>query len=93
MEMDDHKRRRNMILYIIIAFMVYLVLNTVLFPNMGQQAQITEVSYTTLLDDLEKGDVDKIDYTTGEYDASTRARATPTTSPTARPSCPAPRTP
>ena len=33
MEMDDNKRRRNMILYVLIAFVVYLVLSTVLFPN------------------------------------------------------------
>ena len=69
MEMDDHKRRRNMILYVIIALLVYLILNTLLFPNMGQQAQITDVSYSTLLDDLENEEVDRIDYTTGEYDA------------------------
>ena len=34
MEMDEHKRRRNMILYVLIALAVYLVLNTLLFPNM-----------------------------------------------------------
>ncbi len=33
MEMDDHKRRRNLILYVLIAFAVYLVLSSVLFPN------------------------------------------------------------
>ena len=33
MEMDDNKRRRNMILYVLIAFVVYLVLSTVLFPQ------------------------------------------------------------
>ncbi len=33
MEMDDHKRRRNMILYVLIAFAVYLVLSNVLFPR------------------------------------------------------------
>ena len=27
MEMDDNKRRRNMILYVLIAFVVYLVLS------------------------------------------------------------------
>ncbi len=33
MEMDDHKRRRNMILYVLIALAVYMVLSQVLFPN------------------------------------------------------------
>ena len=35
MEMDDHKRRRNMILYVLIAFALYLVLNQVLSRSVG----------------------------------------------------------
>ena len=45
MEMDDRKRRRNMILYVLIAFVVYLVLSTVLFTNLGRTQQITETDY------------------------------------------------
>lgn len=70
MEMDDHKRRRNMILYVLIAFLVYLVLNMVLFPNLGRQGtKVTDVSYTTLLDDLSDKEVDKIQYTTDDAQA------------------------
>ena len=68
MEMDDHKRRRNMILYVLIAFALYLVLSTVLFPSMRAQQQVTEVSYSTLLSDLESKNVDKMDYTAGDSD-------------------------
>lgn len=70
MEMDDHKRRRNMILYVLIAFLVYLVLNMVLFPNLGRQGtKVADVSYTTLLDDLSNKEVDKIQYTTDDAQA------------------------
>ena len=68
MEMDDHKRRRNMILYVLIAFALYLVLSTVLFPSMRTQQQVTEVSYSTLLTDLESKNVDKMVYTAGDSD-------------------------
>ena len=46
MEMDDHKRRRNMILYVLIAIAVYLVLNQVLFPNMNRPQTITSAEGT-----------------------------------------------
>ena len=66
MEMDDHKRRRNMILYVIIAMAIYLVLSTLLFPNLGQHVQISQVSYTQLLKDLEDKKVDTVQYTTDD---------------------------
>ncbi|HIU05700.1 MAG TPA: ATP-dependent zinc metalloprotease FtsH [Candidatus Coprousia avicola] len=69
MEMDDHKRRRNMILYVIIAMAVYLVLSTLLFPNIGRGVQITTVSYTQFLDDLEEKKVAGVDYNTGDASA------------------------
>ena len=74
MEMDEHKRRRNMILYVLIALAVYLVLNTLLFPNMRQQSQITEVSYSTLLSDLDDKKVSEVDYTTGGADVLYRRK-------------------
>ncbi len=74
MEMDDNKRRRNMILYVLIAIVIYLVLNTLLFPNMRQQATITEVSYSTLLNDLADKKVTEIDYTTGDADVLYRKK-------------------
>ena len=69
MEMDDHKRRRNMILYVIIAIAVYLVLSTLLFPNLGQRVQINQVSYTQFLQDLDDKKVASVDYNTGDATA------------------------
>ena len=69
MEMDDHKRRRNMILYVLIALVVYLVLNTLLFPNMAKQVQINDVSYSQFIDDLEEKKVESVQYTDGDYSA------------------------
>lgn len=66
MEMDDHKRRRNMILYVLIALVVYLVLNTLLFPNMARQVQIEDVDYSQFLNDLEAKKVDAVQYTEGD---------------------------
>ena len=66
MEMDDHKRRRNMILYVLIALVVYLVLNTLLFPNMAQQVQINDVSYSQFIDDLEEKKVESVQYPDGD---------------------------
>ena len=70
MDMDDNKRRRNMILYVLIAFAVYLVLSTVLFPSIGQpQVTIEDVSYSQLVSDLEDKKVSKLDYTTDDAQA------------------------
>ena len=68
MEMDDHKRRRNMILYVLIACVVYLVLSSLLFPNMGRRQQVVDVSYTQMLDDLESKDVKEIKYDNSSLD-------------------------
>ena len=67
MEMDDHKRRRNMILYVLIAFVVYLVLSTVLFPNLGHTQKITDTDYSTFVTALEKKQVSKVEYNTDDY--------------------------
>lgn len=70
MQLDDNKRRRNMLLYVLIAFMVYMVLNTFLFPtlqNGGVQTQ--DVNYTQLLDDLKEKRVEDIKYTTDDAEA------------------------
>ena len=66
MEMDDHKRRRNMILYVIIAMAIYLVLSTYTYIYFGQHVQISQVSYTQLLKDLEDKKVDTVQYTTDD---------------------------
>ncbi len=66
MEMDDHKRRRNMILYVLIAFALYLVINQVLFPSLAnKQMQITEVDYSTMLSDLNEKKVEDMEYKVG----------------------------
>lgn len=67
MEMDDRKRRRNMILYVLIAFVVYLVLSTVLFPNLGRTQQITETDYSTFVTALKKKKVNKVEYNTDDH--------------------------
>lgn len=67
MEMDDNKRRRNMILYVLIAFVVYLVLSTVLFPNIGHTQQITKTDYSTFVKALDKKSVEKVEYNTDDY--------------------------
>ena len=70
MEMDDHKRRRNLILYVLIAFAVYLVLSSVLFPNFKNGGlEVKDVTYSKLLSDLEKKKVEDISYTTDNAEA------------------------
>ena len=70
MEMDDHKRRRNMILYVLIAFAVYLVLSNVLFPSFQNGGmQVEDVTYSQLLDDLKDKKVKEISYTTDDAQA------------------------
>ena len=70
MEMDDHKRRRNMILYVLIAFAVYLVLSNVLFPSFQNGGmQVEDVTYSQLLDDLKNKKVKEISYTTDDAQA------------------------
>lgn len=87
MEMDDNKRRRNMILYVLIAFVVYLVLSTVLFPNIGHTQQITKTDYSTFVKALDKKSVDKVEYNTDDYTIYYTKRARTRTSPTRRPVC------
>ena len=81
MEMDDNKRRRNMILYVLIAFVVYLVLSTVLFPNIGHTQQITKTDYSTFVKALDKNTIPTI------TPFITPKRARTRISPTRRPAC------
>lgn len=87
MEMDDNKRRRNMILYVLIAFVVYLVLSTVLFPNIGHTQQITKTDYSTFVKALDKKSVDKVEYIPTITPFITPRRVRTRTSPTRRPVC------
>ena len=55
-----------MILYVLIAFALYLVINQVLFPSLAnKQMQITQVDYSTMLSDLTEKKVEDMDYTVG----------------------------
>ena len=63
MEMDDHKRRRNMVLYVLIAFVVYLVMSQVLFPSMKTGVKVEDVSYSTFVEKLEAKEVSNLEYT------------------------------
>ena len=71
MEMDDHKRRRNLILYVLIAFVIYIVISTIISSSLSSSASITyeSVSYSQLLSDLEDGTVDQIEYSTDDASA------------------------
>ncbi|MDO4595763.1 MAG: ATP-dependent zinc metalloprotease FtsH [Coriobacteriaceae bacterium] len=75
MEMDDHKRRRNMILYILIAFAIYLVMSQLLFPSMQNKVEIKDVPYSTFISDLESEKVSEIDYeASGDSQATYRIK-------------------
>ena len=64
MDMDDQKRRRNMIVYVLIAFVIYMVLNAFLFPSMRSGTQtVEEVSYSTFTKALQSEKVSEVDYT------------------------------
>ena len=55
-----------MILYVLIAFALYLVINQVLFPSLAnKQMQITQVDYSTMLSDLTEKKVEDMDYKVG----------------------------
>ena len=71
MEMDDHKRRRNLILYILIAFVIYIVVSTIISSTISANSSVTyeSVSYSQLLSDLEDGTVDQIEYSTDDASA------------------------
>ncbi|MDY4042123.1 MAG: ATP-dependent zinc metalloprotease FtsH [Collinsella sp.] len=73
MEMDENKRRRSMIIYVLIAFVIYMLLNTFLFPQMRTGTSVEQVSYTTFTTALEDKKVDKLTYT---LDSAPEARYT-----------------
>ncbi|RHD57698.1 ATP-dependent metallopeptidase FtsH/Yme1/Tma family protein [Collinsella intestinalis] len=59
-----------MILYVLIAFAVYLVLSNVLFPSFQNGGmQVEDVTYSQLLDDLKDKKVKEISYTTDDAQA------------------------
>ena len=62
--MNEDKKRRSMLIYILIAVVAYFVLSQTLYP-MLTQASITTVEYSQFLTDVQDGKVKQVDYNTG----------------------------
>ena len=58
---DKRKPRRNIAFYYVIALLILILLNALLFPSLMQR-QVTEVGYNTFLSMLEEGRVQEIAY-------------------------------
>ena len=58
---DKRKPRRNIAFYYVIALLILILLNALLFPSLMQR-QVTEVGYNTFLSMLEAGRVQEIAY-------------------------------
>ena len=56
MDMDDNKRRRSMLIYVLIAIVVYLAVSQTLYPNLVS-SQVTETSYSQFLEDVDNNKV------------------------------------
>ncbi len=57
---NDNKRRRSMLLYVLLAIVVYLAINQGLLPNVTK-SQVQDVSYSQFLSDVNDGKVKKVD--------------------------------
>ena len=58
---DKHKPRRNIAFYYLIALLVLILLNALLFPSMLQR-QVTEVGYNDFLNMVDNGQVQEVAY-------------------------------
>ena len=67
MEMNENKKRRAMILYVIIGILVIVILNTLVAPNMTH-AKVEKTSYTDMVRMVDAGQVKEFEYnvSTGE---------------------------
>ncbi len=67
MEMNEDKKRRMMVVYVIIGILVLVILNAVIAP-MATQPQVTEVAYTDMTKMVDQGEVKEFNYniSTGE---------------------------
>ncbi|MCR5631029.1 MAG: ATP-dependent zinc metalloprotease FtsH [Atopobiaceae bacterium] len=61
---NDNRRRRSMLLYVLLAIVVYLVINQGLLPNVTK-SQVQDVSYSQFLSDVKDGKVKKVDLNEG----------------------------
>ncbi len=64
MDMNENKRRRSMLLYILIALIAYLAISQTLGTNLTAR-QVQDVSYTEFLTMVDEGEVKKVDLNTG----------------------------
>ena len=62
--MNDQKKRRTMLIYIIVALIAYVLVSNLLFPQI-RNAQITTVEYSTFLSDVEDEKVKEVELNTG----------------------------
>ena len=62
--MNDQKKRRTMLIYIIVALIAYVLVSNMLFPQI-RNAQITTVEYSTFLSDVEDDKVEEVELNTG----------------------------
>ncbi|AEB06934.1 ATP-dependent metalloprotease FtsH [Coriobacterium glomerans PW2] len=67
MEMDDRKRKRTLLMYILLICAVYLIVNVFVLPRVKQQ-QIKDTDYSQFVDDLNKKNIDSVEYHTDSYE-------------------------
>ncbi len=74
MDMNESKKRRALITYVLIGIVVLAILNAVVAPAFTQST-VSQVSYTELLSMADEGKVDEVEYnlSTGEIVFSTPA--------------------
>ncbi|MBM6817485.1 ATP-dependent metallopeptidase FtsH/Yme1/Tma family protein [Olsenella uli] len=65
MDMNENKRRRSMLLYVLIAIIAYLAISQTLGTNLTAR-QVQDVSYTEFLTMVDEGQVKKVDLNTGD---------------------------
>ena len=65
MNMDENKRRRSMLLYILIAVVVYLAVSQTMYPALTN-SQTKEVSYSDFLTMVDKNEVTQVQKTQGD---------------------------
>ena len=77
MDMNENKRRRSMLLYILIAIVAYLAISQTLYPNL-RATQVQKVDYSQFVEMVEKDEVTQatsiygnpeVTFTTGEGDS------------------------
>lgn len=65
MDMNENKRRRSMLLYILIALIAYLAISQALGTSLTART-VQEVSYTEFLSMVDSNQVEKVDLNTGD---------------------------